>query len=247
MDNIKTKVILFYFQICGFCHLTSLEKFNMKRSTQILITWSYCHLLALSIVVVFAIYYANRVFVMREMISAFTDIMQFALPVLSQYIIIIESLRTIYIKYRFWIRIQHMDKFLLSTTEHIKQMSINKFIIKFIVILVTTTSIEIFTAVRVKSDDVWHNHIVISMYTTLVCRSQVLFCVFFIDTLKCRTNMIAIRLRGIRNSEKNRINILRCCKKSYGILWLSIQDINEAFGLMQRFLFKYENKLKKKQ
>lgn len=231
MDSTKTKLILFYFQICGFCHLTSLEKFSKKKSTELLIIWSYFHLIIISIVVVLAIYYSNQVFVTREMISAFTDVMQFALPVLSQYIIIIESLRTKYIKCRFWIRIQHMDKFLLNTTLQMKQISINKFIIKFTIILVTTTTIEILSAIRVNSDEVWSNNILISLYTSIVCRSQVLFCVFFIDTLKNRTNMIAIRLKEIQNSGKNRLIILRCCKKSYGMLWLSVEDINRAFGL----------------
>lgn len=232
MDTIKIKLILFYFQICGFCHLTSLEEFNKKNSTYLLTAWSYFHLITLSITVLLATYYAHELFVMRDMISAFTDIMQFSLPVLSQYIIIIESLRTNYIKYRFWIRIQHIDKFLLNTTLQMKQISINKFIIKFAVILVTTIAIDLFTAIRVQSDLVWRNHILISLYTSIVCRSEVLFCVFFIDTLKYRVNMIAVRLREIRNSKKNRLNILRCCKKSYGMLWLSVEDINQAFGLI---------------
>ena len=228
--NLKTKLILWYFQLCGFCHLTSFEQFNKKKSTQLLTAWSYFHLLMISITVFVAIFYANQFFVMREMITALADITELLLPIFSQYIIIIESLRTNYIKYRFWIRVQHMDTFLLNTTMQMKEMSINKFIIKCALVLVITTSVEIFAAIRVRSDEVWCNHILLSLYASIVCRSEVLFCVFFIDTLKYRTNMIAMRLKGIRNAGKNRLNILRCCKKSYGMLWLCVEDINDAFG-----------------
>lgn len=230
MDNKKTKLILSYFQFCGISHLTSLVDFSKKKLTQFLIIWSFFHLFILSTIVLFLFIYSTHITVKRDTVGVFSIIMQFVLPVLSQYIIIIESLRTRYIKYRFWIRISHMDTFLLYTSSHMKQISIDNFLIKSIVILATTIAIDLFVVFRVRSDILWRNDIIISFYTWIVCRSEVLFCVFFIDTLRYRVDMITIRLKELTYSHKNRLNLLRCCKKSYQMLWLSLQDLNYAFG-----------------
>lgn len=232
MDNIKNKLLLLYFQICGFCHLTNLKDFSLNKCTRFLICWSYCHLLLLTTTVSVAIYCANWIFVMRDSISTVTDILQWMLPVLSQYVIIIESLCTHKIKCRFWHRIHYMDTFLLNTSLQMKQISINKFFIKCVAILIITLAVDILTVIHIHSDKVWRNHILISFYTFVVCRSQILFFVFFTDTLKYRTKMLTTRIKQIRINDKNRLNLLRCCKKSFDMLWLLTEDINQAFGLL---------------
>lgn len=230
MDNLNTQILLSYFQFCGFCHLTSLEAFTKNKFMQFLYFWSYVHLIIISVLVYFTIYYAKQIFIMRDMISAVTDILKWMLPVFSHYVIIIESLRTNDIKYQFWLRIRYMDTFFLNTSAQMKCASTKKFLIKCTLILIITTAIDIFTLIRVRPYHDWQNHILATFYTFIICRSEVLFCVFFIDTLTYRTNMLTQRLNRMRTTNENQLISLRCCRKSFEMLWLSVEDINRAFG-----------------
>lgn len=230
MDSIISKFLLSYFQICGFCHLTSFGRVPTKKLRQLLLICSGFHLLALSSLVLFAIYYAKYIFMLQEIITACTDILQWSLPVLSQYIIIIESFRTTNIHYRFWSRIRYMDTFLLNAPAKIKTRSFRILFIKSITLLASTTAVDLFILFRVKNDKTWRNDLLTSFYTLTICRSQILFYTFFIDTLKYRIQLITIRLKDINIRAKNKPNLLRCCKKSFEIVWKSVEDINQAFG-----------------
>lgn len=235
MCTSKSGFLLFFFQICGFCHFTNFVRFPTKKSTRFLFIWSCFHLFALSSLVLFAIHYAKYIFMLREIITAFTDILQWTLPVLSQYIIIIESLCTVKIQYRFWTRIRYMDQFLLNTSAQLQDKSINSILIKCVALLASTTAVDLFILFRVKNDKTWRNDLLTSFYTLTICRSQILFYTFFIDTLKYRVQMIILRLKEMKYRLKNKTNLLRCCKKSFEIIWKSVEDINRAFGMSNFF------------
>lgn len=230
MNNLNTKILLSYFQLCGFCQLTSLEVFTKSRFTQLLYLWSYVHLITLSAVVFLTIYYARQIVIMKHVISAVTDILKMILPILSHYVILIESLRTNHIKYQFWHKIGYMDKFFLTTSTKMKHASTKKFLIKCSLILAVTTAIDLFTLIRVHPYHDWQNHIAATFYTFVICRSEMLFCVFFIDTLTNRTNILTQRLNQMRITNQNQLISIRCCRKAFEMLWLSVEDINQAFG-----------------
>lgn len=230
MNNLKSKLLFAFFQICGFCHFTSLAKLPTTGAKRFLCIWSCFHLFVISLLVLVSIYYAKHIFMLRDIITAFTDIFQWALPVLTQFIIIIESLCTINIQYRFCARIRYIDQLLLRTSAQLKTKLLNRFALKCVVLVVTTIGVDIFIFMRVQNDENWRNDLVTSFYSLIVCRSRILFLTFFIDTLRCRVEMLTMRLKDVRFNSKSRLNLLRCCKKSFGILWLATEDLNNAFG-----------------
>lgn len=230
MDSLKIKFILSYFQVCGLCYFTNLNTITPKKMKHFMLVWSCVHLLILSSIVSIATYNANHAFVMSDMITTAIDVLQWMLPVISHYITIIESFRTRNIKDHFWAQIRYIDAFLLSTSLYLKQKLINRYCIKLVIVLVSTMAIDIFVLIRVRNDELWRNKIIVSLYTFLMCRSEVLFCVLFIETLRYRTDMLTARLKKVRYRCKNQFNLLRCCKKAFEVLWLSVDDINRAFG-----------------
>lgn len=231
MDSLKIKFILLYFQMCGLCYFSSLNAITPKRMKHFMLIWSCVHLLILSSIVTLAIYYGSYAFVIRDIITTAIDVLQWMLPVLSHYITIIESFRTRNVKDQFWARIRYIDKFLLFTSSSLKQKLINRYSLKLVVVLVSTMTVDLFVLIRVRSDEVWRNYIIVSLYTFLMCRSEVLFCVLFIETLRYQTDMVTIRLKEVRYTCKNQFNLLRCCKKAFEVIWLSVDDINRAFGI----------------
>lgn len=230
MEHFKLKLILSCFQICGFCHFTGLNQYTQKKSVQLMFVLNCFHLIVLSTIVALTIHYSDYIFVTNSIISLTADIVQSMLPVVSQYVMIIESLRTINIKDRFWARIRYIDLLLLGTTIQIKEKTINKYFIKCVALLVTITIIDVFVIIHIYSNKSWRYHFLISYYTFVMCRSMVLFCVLFIDTLKYRIIMLSKRLKEIQQGAKNKINLMRCCKRAYEMIWLCKEDINRSFG-----------------
>lgn len=236
MEDFKLKFILLYFQICGFCHFRSLEKYPTKRLVWLMFVLSCIHLIILSSIVSVTFFYADHIFLSNGMLSLYADILQSMLPLISQYVMIIESLLKFKIKDRFWARIRYIDLLLLGTTNQLKRKANNKYFIKCVALLVTLTSIDVFVYFHIKSDQLWCNHFLLSYYTFVICRSTVLFCVLFIDTLKFRIIMLNKRLKEVQNGAKNQINLMKCCKRAYEMIWLCVQDINHSFGMKFRLV-----------
>lgn len=232
MEAFCLKIVFSYLELCGFCHFSHTLEDIPKKTRRISIIMAYIHLALLSSIVVATIYYAENIFIMSDMVSAATDILKFGLPVVSQYVIIAESIKTRNIRHRFWKRIIHLDKSPLNTPPEYIQQHINRFIFKGALLLVSTITIELFIIFRVSKIKVWQNHVLITFYTYFMCQSQVLFCVFFIETLKCRMDLLMMQLEGMRYKIKclNYMSLMRA-KKSYGIMWQALNDINQSFGL----------------
>lgn len=230
--QIKSKIILLYFKLCGICHFSHYTQATPVRMKRWFLIWTLLHICVLTTIVVFTISHIDHIFIMSDMVSAFTDIIQWALPVLSQYITIVESLLTERLRHRFWQHILYMDTHLLNTSSRRLQCSLNRYIRKAIAMLVTTVSIEVFIIWRIALNSAWRRHFFVSLYTFIICRSQVLFCVYFIDMLKCRTAMMKDRLNEMQSAGKhvNALNMMRCYKQCYGMMWQCLQDINKAFG-----------------
>lgn len=225
------KIVFIYFQLCGFCHFAHNLEPMSKRNHQIYIIVAGIHLIILSSIVSATIYYADDIFMMGDMVSATTDILHFLLPVLSQYSGIIESIRTRSFRRRFWIHVNLIDSNILATSSQHVHHSVRRYLFKAIFIQISMTMVEVFVFIRVRADEIWQNHILITFYTYFMCRSQILFCVFFIEMLKCRMDMLTIRLKSMRSGQHclNALSMMRC-KKSFGIMWQCLEDINRSFG-----------------
>lgn len=239
MDNVKIKLILVYFQLCGFCHFTCLEQHIDKKTMCIIFILICVHSIILVSIISLAVIYFDSIFISHPLISDSLDILNSMLPIFSQFIIIIESIRNISRKDQFWARIRYIDRLLLETSNQIKQMANNIFVMKCALLFATLTIIDVFVFIHIASDVHWRNHILISYYTCVIYRSKVLFCVLFIDALKYRIIMLNKRLKDVQNGAQNQRNLMRCCKRAHEMLWLCVQDINRSFGMHFKISFKF--------
>lgn len=232
MKTFKARVVLFYFQFCGICQFNHYTQPTTLSAKRLIVAWTGIHLFTLTTLVALTAYFAEDIFIISDMVSGFTDVIQWLLPVLSQFIAIFESMLTDRVRHQFWQRISYMDTHLLNTSSKRLRCAINHYIYKAVALLVITISIEVFIIVRIATNASWRRHFFVSLYTYIVCRSQVLFCVYFIDMLKCRTVMLKNRLNDLKDAEKhaNSLNQMRCYKQCYGVMWQCLQDINKAFG-----------------
>lgn len=193
---------------------------------------SFFQCIILSTIVTISIYYSKQIFITHGMISIATDILQWMFPVISLYVIFFESIRTRNIKFQFWRRIEHIDKCFLGTSPKLQQQSINIYIFECFALLMATAIIDLYLFIIVKSLPNWRNHILITVYIYSMCRLELLFCVLFIITLEYRMKMLQHRLKEIQSkTSRNRINVVRCCKKATELMWLCVQDINQSFGM----------------
>lgn len=181
-------IIFYYFQFCGICHFVPSLRSMSKSKQNICIGLACLHLIVLSSISSATIYFANEIFLRFDSVTYSTDILHFFLPLLSQYVAIIESIKTREIRHRIWKRMILIDKILLQTTsEHIDRRA-NRFLLKGFLLQFITTFIELLIFFNVEGFR--YRHISITIYTYFMNRSQVLFCILFVDMLKCRLDML---------------------------------------------------------
>lgn len=225
--------LLVYFHLCGICHLPNYVKRPTKWEQVYYRLWTGSHLSVLTAIVAFTIYYADAIFILDDLIESTIDISQWLLPITSHYISILESLYTNQTRRNFWLRLRHIDGHLLEISSQQANRAIFDFSKKFIATLLVAISTQIYVMISVTSDPHWLNHLSCSLFTFIVCCSEVLFCLYFIDMVKYRTDILARRMHEMATSKcKRRVLIqLRNHKKCYELLWQAMADINQAFGM----------------
>lgn len=238
-------IIFYYFQFCGICHFAPSLRPMSKSKQNICIGLAGLHLIVLSSILSATIYFANDIFLTVDSVTYSTDVLHFILPVFSQYVAIIESIKTREIRHRIWKRMILIDKILLQTpSEHIDRRA-NRFLLKGFLLQFTITFIELLIFFNVEGFR--YRHIAITIYTYFMNRSQVLFCILFVDMLKCRLDMLIWRLDRMRfNLESTNVLKMRRYKKAYGMIWLSLEDLNQSSGLFvacKRFKHKRQKSL----
>lgn len=232
MENRKLKSIFSFFQTCGYCHFTCYDETIDKKSERYMLICSFIQFLIFSTIVGITIFYSKQIFITHGMISIATDILQWMFPVISLYVIFFESILTRNTKFRFWRRIEKIDRCFLGTSQKLQQRLINIYIFKCIALTVSTAAIDLYLFIAVQRIQNWRNHILVTVYMYAMCRSELLFCVLFVITLEYRFKMLTHRLKEIQSkTSKNRINVVRCCKKASETMWLCVQDINQSFGM----------------
>lgn len=236
MDGLKVKIVLSYFRSCGYCPFTSLEKFDTQKSVRLMFICNFFQLTLISVIITLVVIYRDDIFLRLGMISIATDTLQWIFPVISHYVILIEPLFKRGINNQFWSRIRYIDLYLLGTTNQIKQQSINTYLCKLVALCLATLIIDLFIFFRITSYESWRNRIFATFYTFFMCRAKILFFVLFVDGLTCRTKMLTKRLKDIHGA-KNKINLLRCCKRASELMWLCVEHVNDSFGMEFSFLW----------
>lgn len=192
---------------------------------------SFFQFIIFSATVLITIYFSKQIFITHGMISIATDILQWMFPVISLYVILFESILTRNTKFKFWRRIEYIDRCFLGTSQKLQQRLINIYIFKCFALITATASIDLYLFLVVRSIQNWRNHILVTVHMYAMCRLELLFCVLFVITLEYRFKMLTHRLKEIQSkTSRNRINVVRCCKKASETMWLCVQDINQSFG-----------------
>lgn len=231
MKNRKTKFIFSFFQTCGYCHFTCYDETIDKKSERYMLICSFFQFLIFSANCAITIYFSKQIFITHGMISIATDILQWMFPVISLYVIFFESVLTRNTKFQFWKRIEYIDRKCLGTSQKLQQRMINIYILKCFALIIATASIDLYLFLKVRKIENWRNHILVTVYMYAMSRLQLLFCVLFVITLEYRFKMLTHRLKEIQSkSSRNRIDVVRCCKKASETMWLCVQDINQSFG-----------------
>lgn len=234
MESRKIKFVFSFFQSCGFCHFNSYDKTINKKTEQYMFICCFFQFLILSTIISVTIYYSKVIFITHGIISIATDILQWMFPVISLYLIFFESIRTRNVKFQFWKRVEDIDKCFLGTSAKLQQRLINIYIFKAITLVTATMVVNVYLFIAVQALENWRNHMLATIYIYSMCRFQLLLCVLFVMTLECRIKMLSYRLKEVQSkTSRNRINLVRCCKKASETMWLCVQDINKSFGKME--------------
>lgn len=231
MESRKLKFIFLFFQHLGYCHFNSCDKIINKNIERFMFFCCFFQSLILTTIVSITIHYSKHIFITHGIISIATDILQWMFPVITLYMIFFESIRTRNYKFQFWKRVAYIDSCFLGTSPKLHQRTINLYIFKFFALVTATIAIDVYLFIVVKSLPNWRNHILVTFYIYAMCRFQLLFCVLFVMTLECRFKMLSYRLKEVQSlTSRNRINVVRSCKKASATMWLCVQDINQSFG-----------------
>lgn len=230
MDS--TKWIFYYSRLCGICYFVDIIQSPTKLQQKFLKIWMIFHLILLSTIVSITIRHAQEIFILDGVIESAIDLLQWFLPITSHYISIVQSFYTDQTRRQFWHRLLYIDKHLLKIPSLQLNKIINKFIIKSLIILVVAITTQVYVMVRVASDSHWHNNLSSTLFTFIVCCSEGLICVYYIEMVKFRVDAITQRLIDIPKVNKNRFTLiqLRTYKKCYELLWHAMEDVNQAFG-----------------
>lgn len=232
MEIRKLKIIFLFFQTCGYCHFTCYDEKIDKTSERLMFICNFIQFIIFSSIVGITMYYSKQIFITHGMISIATDILQWMFPVISLYVIFFESILTRNTKFQFWRRIEHIDRCFLGTSQKLQHRLINIYIFKCAALTLATAVIDLYLFLVVQKIQNWRNHILVTVYMYAMCRLELLFCVLFVITLEYRFKMMRYRLKEIQSkTSRNRVNVVRCCKKASETMWLCVQDINQSFGM----------------
>lgn len=239
MNNYAEAIIAF-FQVVGISQpLTKIT----PLFEYILIGWAFVNMMILTVIGITVTYYSKHVFFDNDAIGALTDIIQLAAPFLAQYIIIIESMLTKRMRVTIWQTFAKIDGSLLSIKMNInvlRKMGLKRYLIKAIATQLICMATEIRIMTYIGPNREWSYHWYASIYTFVVCRSQHLFYIFFIEMLKMRmecVNAELTNLNKIRFNKKYSDNVkckrLAILKNVHSSLWHCSVMINKSFGWSQ--------------
>lgn len=229
MATIGTSTILRCFQLFGiYTFVQSSSKFVHILE----LLWSFSHICLLTSVVIVTIYNARGIFYMGDLVTALADIIQWAIPITAHFVIIIESLLTRSKRQRFWELLHYVDTKLLTLSPDNVAKTIQVFAIKTFLCHGLALVIEVTIILRIETNKEWRRQWFASIYSMVVCRSQVLLYVFFVDMLSCRMCAIKNDFHHMARFRQSAITSekFRQLKESLNVIWICLQELNKAFG-----------------
>lgn len=233
-----TSVTLLFFKFFGL-HNLAVKRGRLHERFLIFWTWmQFVFLIGLSIGV---IYYANRIVFIVDTLGTSADVIQIIAPFLTHYIIIAESLLTRQIRYQIVYQLEEVDKLFPRPLVLIaEQVHSQRYFRKLWMAQTLSLLFECLIINGISAIELWSRHWRISIFVVIVCRSQHLFYVYHVDSVKSRLKLIINELNSvctiIRSGDATGAPLysvydrIQRSKYAYNRIWEMVQCIETAFG-----------------
>lgn len=229
--------VMFYFQFFGMFNLSIHRDPGRER---LLFYWTWIHLAGLATLTFIIIHFAGKIFFIVDTLGTVADVIQVAAPLLTHYIIIVESLCTRRIRLKILDRMAEVDKLYPSLIiARAKQIQIRRYFNKLVVTQALCIFFELCIMHGISGNELWTRHWYVSIYVFNICRSQHLFYVYYVDLVKCRLDVVAGELKNVGSllhsddvcvSTVKLYGQIKQAKKAYSSIWEMVQFIEMAFG-----------------
>ena len=251
--NINWKILfnglLGIFSFCGFCPtITESKGKKAKFFNVLLITWSFFHIVAATILAVLA-FKAFRSDSLE--IASFNNILKCSIMILTYFTTIIESVAVRSNFICIWTRVNSMDSLIGIMLPNYNSY-LNKFyketVKKLIFAMLFTLVVELVIILNVYEESNWRFMWSISIIPVTMSRFRHLHHTLFIETLSCRFRVIKNELKLIvklTKMESNKLmkknyifyeglfKKLSTIKSVYNTLWETSLFVNRSFGVSQ--------------
>lgn len=240
--NMKlTSLIMGYFKFCALCFYS-----ESKVAEYLLTIWGIIHIAIIAGISVVVMLYYKSVFYVNDAIGAMTDILQWAVPAISHFTIIVEAMSKRTLGMSIWRKFKEIENSLSTFNPTIyqqKQRAIQSSFIKIFVTQAICLFFEIFIISSIKNNVEWRNHWYASLFSFVATRSVHFFFIFTVDKMKYAMKLINSELTKIRISHKfrhlkvfkgdSRHKRLVILKKCYSQLWEISCNVEKYFGWSQ--------------
>lgn len=234
-------ITLGYFQFCALCFYS-----KSKILEYFLIFWGFVNIaMLLTISIVISVYYKD-VFYINDAVGSMTDIMQLAVPIITHFVIIIESIRKRNMGMEILRQFENIEDALSTfnpSISELKRCSIRNYFIKIAITQGVCLFLEIYIISSIKNNREWLNHWYASLFSFSATRSEHLYFTLTVDSMKNVMNSINLELKNIKNGHKFRKLIVSkgdsrhrriiTLKKCYNKLWEISCIVEKRFGWSQ--------------
>jgi hypothetical protein len=194
VTNIMFKTCLCFFQICGFYPV------SIKRSKEhaffhqhfFLILWSILHFLVLLSIMFFVAVHHEKMLYAVNLIGMINDVLVFSSLILAHLTIIVETI----VKQKYFVKYWNLyDKVRRMEKRSKKKKWFKAIIIKLLIFLVFSISIEVIVFNCINSDLQWTTFWKASVFSLLMTRVRHCQHIFFIDIIFYSLQDINLRLK----------------------------------------------------
>uniref|UniRef100_A0A240SYT7 Gustatory receptor n=1 Tax=Phlebotomus papatasi TaxID=29031 RepID=A0A240SYT7_PHLPP len=230
----KSCPILFFFQILAL-FLITVNVTRFREKLLIFLTIFYTTIAIFTLII--ALVYKEMIFDVRTTLGAILDIIQLAIPVATQILTLIESVRKRETLRKIWEKIIKISNLLHEIPQNPNELFneiYKKFFWKFFTFNGGATFIEMLILIRLREDYPWLRHRSAAFLPSLISRSLIFLYILHVDILGGVSREISEILRRISNENRIYPSDRRCvkiCWKIVNELWLCEQFLRKTFAL----------------
>ncbi len=236
-------LIMGYFKFFALCCYS-----QSKIMEYFLIFWAIVHVAMLSAISIVITVYYKDVFYVDDTVGAMTDILQLAVPLVSHFVIIVETILKRSQGVDVLRKLREIENSLATFNANVPELKRRSTWNYFIKISITQSIcflFEIYIICSIKNNREWLNHWYASLFSFAATRSEHFYFTLTVDSMKHELNLINLELQNIRNGHKfSQLKIFKgdsrhrrivTLKKCYNTLWEISFIVEKRFGWSQFF------------